>query len=50
MNIKNQSEFLENLSLWGFKTNPLNKVFKGIESLIKNYNDVEKKRSEIGCF
>ncbi len=47
MNIKNQSEFLENLSLWGFKTNPLNKVLRGIESLIKNYNDVEKKRSEI---
>ena len=47
MNIKNQSEFLENLSLWGFKTNPLNKVLKGIKSLIKNYEDVEKKRSEI---
>ena len=47
MNIKNQGEFLENLSLWGFKTNPLNKVLKGIESLIKNYNEVEKKRSEI---
>ena len=45
--IKNQKEFLENLSLWGFKTNPLNKVLKGIKSLIKNYDEVEKKRSEI---
>ena len=47
MNIKKQSDFLENLSLWGFKTNPLNKVVRGIDNLIKNYNDVEKKRSEI---
>ena len=47
INIKNQSEFLENLSLWGFKINPLNKVIKGIKNLIKNYIEVEKKRSEI---
>ena len=31
MNIKNQSEFLKKLSLWGFKINPLNKVLKGIK-------------------
>jgi DNA ligase (NAD+) len=47
MNFKKQSEFLEHLSLWGFKTNPLNKVLKGIESLMKNYTEIEKKRSEI---
>ena len=47
MNFKKQSEFLEHLSLWGFKTNPLNKVLKGIKSLMKNYAEIEKKRSEI---
>jgi DNA ligase (NAD+) len=47
MNIKKQSEFLEHLSLWGFKTNPLNKVLKGIKNLMKNYAELEKKRSEI---
>src|SRR5210317_912435 len=45
--IKKQSEFLEHLSLWGFKTNPLNKVLKGIKNLMKNYAEIEKKKSEI---
>ena len=31
----------------GFKTNPLNRLIKGIDKLIKNYNDIEKKRSEL---
>ena len=47
MSISNQNEFLKNLSVWGFKTNPLNKLLKGTKNLIKNYNDLEKKRSEI---
>jgi DNA ligase (NAD+) len=47
MNLKKQSEFLEHLSLWGFKTNPLNKVLKGIKNLMRNYAEIEKKRSEI---
>jgi DNA ligase (NAD+) len=47
MNFKKQSEFLEHLSLWGFKTNPLNKVLKGMKNLMKNYAEIEKKRSEI---
>jgi DNA ligase (NAD+) len=47
MNFKKQSEFLEHLSLWGFKTNPLNKVLKGIKNLMKNYAEIEKKRGEI---
>ena len=42
-----QSEFLESLSDWGFKTNPLNKVIKGTKNLMKNYNYVEKLRSEL---
>jgi DNA ligase (NAD+) len=47
MNFKKQSEFLEHLSFWGFKTNPLNKVLKGIKNLMNNYTEIEKKRSEI---
>jgi DNA ligase (NAD+) len=47
MTFKKQSEFLEHLSLWGFKTNPLNKVLKGTKNLMKNYAEIEKKRSEI---
>ncbi len=47
MNLKKQSEFLEILSQWGFKTNPFNKVITGIKELMKNYYDIEKKRSEI---
>jgi DNA ligase (NAD+) len=47
LKVKNQNDFLETLSGWGFKTNPLNKVAKGIKNLLKNYNEIEKKRSEI---
>jgi DNA ligase (NAD+) len=47
MLITNQSDFLKNLSKWGFKTNPLNKTIKGIKNLMKNYLIIEKKRSEI---
>jgi len=43
----NQKEFLKNLSLYGFKTNPLNKIIKGTKNLMKNYNYLEKMRSEI---
>ena len=44
MQIDNQNDFLKNLYLWGFKTNPLNKVIEGTENLIKNYNEVEKRK------
>ena len=47
LKIKSQSEYLEQLKEWGFKTNPLNKTIKTIDGLIKNYNDIEKKRGEI---
>jgi DNA ligase (NAD+) len=47
MNLKKQSEFLENLSNWGFKVNPFNKLIIGVKNLMKNYFDIEKKRSEI---
>jgi DNA ligase (NAD+) len=47
MQIDNQRDFLKNLSLWGFKTNHLNKIVDGTKNLMKNYHLVEKKRSEI---
>ena len=45
LNIDNQFEFLKKLDQWGFKTNPLNKLITGIKYLIKNYEEVEKKRA-----
>ena len=47
MNINNQTSFLENLKLWGFKTNPFNKLITGVKDLLINYSEIEKKRSEI---
>ncbi len=43
----NQNEFLKQLKDWGFKTNSLNKTLKGVENLVKNYNEIEKKRGEL---
>ncbi len=42
-----QSEYLKKLKLWGFKTNSLNKTIKGVKNLIKNYDEIEKKRNGI---
>ena len=47
LKINNQIEYLRKLSDWGFKTNPLNKLISGVQNLIKNYNDVEKQRSNL---
>ena len=47
LEIKKQDEFLKNLKKWGFKTNPLNKTITGIENLLKNYKEIEKKRNQI---
>ena len=47
LEISKQNEFLSQLYKWNFKTNPLNKLIKGTKNLMKNYSDVEKKRSEI---
>ena len=44
---ENQFEFLNKLNEWGFKTNPLNKLITGVKNLLINYNEIEKKRSEI---
>tara|TARA_B110000444_G_scaffold32969_1_gene28309 strand:- start:22 stop:2055 length:2034 start_codon:yes stop_codon:yes gene_type:complete len=47
MNIDNQTNFLKNLDLWGFKTNPFNKRIAGIKNLIQNHKELEEKRNEI---
>ena len=47
MQINTQSEYLDNLSEWGFKTNPFNKLITGVKNLLTNYNEIEKKRVEI---
>ncbi len=47
MNIKNQSDFLNNLKFWGFKINPLNKKIDDIKKLILNYKNLEEKRKEL---
>ena len=47
MTINTQSNFLKNLKLWGFKTNPFNKNIKGVKDLILNHKNLEKKRKEM---
>jgi DNA ligase (NAD+) len=47
MNIKNQTSFLENLKLWGFKINQFNKKIIGVKNLILNHKELEKKRKEL---
>ena len=42
-----QNEYLKNLKEWGFKINPLNKTLEKIENLMTNYEEIEKKRSDI---
>ena len=44
---ENQFEYLKKLNKWGFKTNPLNKLITGVKNLLINYNEIEKKRSEV---
>ena len=47
INIKSQSEFLNNLKIWGFKLNKFNKIIKGVDNLVENHKNLEKKRKEI---
>ena len=47
MHINNQTDFLKNLKLWGFKTNPFNKKIKNIKNLILNHKNLAEKRKEI---
>ena len=47
MKIKTQSDFLDNLKLWGFKTNPFNKKITGVKNLLLNHKNLEEKRKDI---
>ena len=47
MNIDNQTDFLKNLKLWGFKINPFNKKITNIKNLMLNHKFLEEKRKEI---
>ncbi len=47
LKIKKQTEFLEKLSSWGFKTNPFNKLIIGTKNLMDNYNYIENNRNEL---
>ena len=47
LKITNQFEYLKKLNEWGFKINPLNRLIIGVKNLVKNYNEVEKKRSDL---
>ena len=47
MNIYNQTDFLNNLKIWGFKINPFNKKIIGVKNLMLNHKNLEAKRKEI---
>jgi DNA ligase (NAD+) len=44
---KKQSEFLDLLETWGFKVNKSNNIVTGINNLIKNHKEFEKKRHDL---
>ena len=44
---KTQSEYLEQLKKWGFKVSQHVNVFNNIKDIMKNYIELENKRSEI---
>ncbi len=47
LEISTQDNYLMRLKEWGFKTNPLNKTIRKIENLMRNYNEIEKKRNQL---
>jgi len=47
LKVNNQYDYLNKLSEWGFRTNPLNKLIVGVDELLRNYNEVEKKRANL---
>ena len=47
LSVNTQSEYLEKLNNWGFKTNNLNKVITGVKNLLTNYETIEKKRGDL---
>ena len=47
LSINTQTEYIEKLKTWGFIINPLNKKISGIKNLLKNYEEIEKKRNNL---
>ena len=47
LEVSSQEDYLKKLKEWGFKTNHLNKTIKTVKDLMRNYNEVEKKRDQI---
>ena len=47
MKIYNQTDFLKNLKVWGFKINPFNKKISGVKNLMLNHKHLEENRKEI---
>ena len=47
MKIYNQTDFLKNLKIWGFKINSFNKKILGVKNLIQNHKNLEEKRKEL---
>ena len=47
LKISSQEKYLIKLKEWGFKTNPLNKTIKKVKNLMRNYNEIEKKRDQL---
>ena len=45
--IDKQTNFLDKLKKWGFKTSELNKKISGIKNLLLNHQNIEKKRFEL---
>ena len=47
INFKKQSEFLSLLKTWGFNINANNKILAGVNNLVQNHKDFEKKRYDL---
>ena len=45
--VDKQTNFLDKLKKWGFKTSELNKKISGIKNLLINHQNIEKKRFEL---
>ncbi len=44
---KTQSEAIEKLALWGFKTNPLTKTWARVDEILAHYREIEKARADL---
>ena len=47
INFSKQSEFIDLLESWGFKTNKFNSVISGVDNLMKHHSNFENKRFDL---